>query len=172
VALAWPIIVIVPGTPPDTPYAPPAASVSDPVAPAGPRPRSIRAAVSCLWVSAGIVAVAAVFAFVPMLTLFRTGAVPLAALAVTAVTIAVSLALLVLVAVKLNAGRGWVRWLYLALYALGLVMILATLLSAPEVYASRGALSMANEVAQFLLQTAALVLMFVRPSREWLAAQK
>jgi len=156
----------------DTPYAPPAAPVSDPVVPAGPRPRSVLVAAACLWLSAAIVVVMVGTEIGPIMTGIRTGSLPLVGLAFTLAVLGFAVGILVFIAVKLQAGRGWVRWLFVALYVLAIVVTVLGWMQAPEAYRASAPLATGAETFQFLLQTVALVFMFLRPSREWLAAHK
>lgn len=155
-----------------TPYAPPAATVSDPVELLGPRPRSVRAAVLCLWISLAFGAAMSVIQLVPILRLFNVGGVGLPALAATLLTVALTLGLLAFVAVKLNAGRGWVRWLFVAIFLLGVALLAVGAAANPDRLLATPPLTAAGDILQLALQTAAVIFMFVRPSREWFAARR
>jgi len=155
-----------------SPYAPPAADVSDPAELVGRRPQSVHIAALSLWVSAALAFVMVAIQVPRLSSLVTVGAMAPVQLVVTLATAIITVALLVLVAAKVNAGRGWARWLFLVVWIVG-----AGVMAAAVVYNPRGLQNMppliaASERLQWILQTTALVLMFVRPSREWFAAQK
>jgi hypothetical protein len=127
------------------------------------RPQSIRAAVMCLRLSA---AVAAVLTLLPLLgVLPLTGATAIA----TAITGFVTVGLLALVAAKINAGRGWARWLSAVIYTLGsFIFVLGSLLE-PRTFSVLPTSSKVSAAVQFAIQTAALICVFLPGSRAWFA---
>jgi len=145
-----------------TPYAPPTARVSEPPEVLHPKPTSVRRAVVCLWISVALTAALTAFQLV--------GVVATAEIVQIAVTGVVTAGLLALIAAKLAAGRGWARWLFMALYVFGSLMFVISVLLVPQVFLSTPALLQASAVVQFALQTAALVLMFTHASRQWFKA--
>jgi hypothetical protein len=112
-----------------------------------------------LWISAagtGLLAVLQLLGVIPTDNLGATAAIGL-----------FSFALLGFIAEKLRAGRGWVRWLFLAIYVFGGLGFVASLILASEVFFSQPLLLQGSAAIQFALQTAALVLMFQRASATW-----
>ena len=142
-----------------TPYAPPAARVSDPPQVRGPTPPSVRRAAQFLWASFVLAAALGV--------LHLAGAVPSANSTVDAITAMVSAALIALIAAKVGAGRNWARWLYVAIYLLGSAMSVVLLIFMPQAFLSLPGPLQASALVQLLLQTCALVLMFTPASRRW-----
>jgi len=142
-----------------TPYAPPAARVGDAPEPEYPKPAWIGRAVACLWACVVLVLVVAAF------ELF--GVTPSANFLESMVTALVSAALLALIAAKSAAGRGWPRWLFLVLYVIGTLTFGASVLLAPEALQALGAVERISALAQFALQTAALVFLFTPASGQW-----
>jgi len=124
-----------------------------------PIPISVRRAVICLWISVVLAAALTAWQLV--------GFVATADAVAAAVTGVLTAAVLALVAVKVGAGRGWARWLFLIGYILGSFLFIVFALLAPQMFFSLPALQQASGVAQFALQTSALVLMFTRASRQW-----
>ena len=105
-----------------------------------------------------------------MTALQVVGVVPTESPLMTAMIGLVTVGLLALVAIKLGAGRGWARWLFLVLYFLGTFGFIILLFLAPQAFLSQPLLGQASATIQVVLQTAALVLMFTRASREWFGA--
>lgn len=156
-----------------TPYAPPVARVGDPAERITEKPQSIRLAVLFLWISMGLAVAMQALRLPGYLQMMRSGAMMPADLAAQIGGTAISCALVVLVAVKIGAGRGWARWIYLALYMLGMAMTVLTLAMMPRMfqYLSAAPIAAASIALQTVLQTTALAAMFVRPSRQWFAAR-
>ena len=155
-----------------SPYAPPAAQVSDPVQAFGPRPRAVAMAAACVWVSLVVGLAATAPGMVDLLARARTGAIPMVTVATSLGTTVIGFALLAFIALKLTAGRGWVRWLYVAIYAFGLVSFVAIAVLMPQALGQMASWVLAASIFNWAVQGAALVLMFVRPSREWFASKK
>ena len=147
-----------------TPYAPPAARVSDPPEARGPVPASLRRAARFLWASFVL--------SVALAGLYLVDAVPSGNSTVDSVTTIVTAALIALIAVKVGAGRNWARWLFLVIYILGSVMFGVVLIVMPQAFLSMPGLLQVSALAQFTVQTCALVLMFTRPSRRWFQAPR
>ena len=91
-------------------------------------------------------------------------------LTMTVITDAITAALLALVAVKIAAGRGWVRWLYLIVYAAGTAFTVVFFLAVPKAFHALSPALQVNVVAQSALQTSALIFMFTAASRAWFRA--
>ena len=128
------------------------------------RPASVRAAVFCLWLSAGLALI---------LTLAQvTGLVATAEAGSTAAIGMVTTGLLALIAAKLGAGRGWARWLFAAIYIAGSLASAALALIAPELFRALPALLQGSTLVQFVLQTTALVLVFTGASRRWFKSRQ
>ena len=138
----------------ETPYAPPTARVADPQTPRPPKPKSVERAVICLWISVGITAVSAA-----LHASILTGA--------DVATLAITAALLALVAAKSAAGRGWARWLFLVVWLLGSASGIALVVLAPHAFLAWPRTVQAVAILQFAIQSAALVLLFTHASREW-----
>ena len=124
------------------------------------KPKSVRRAVLCLWMSVSLVLFLTVAAFFVPLGIPHD--------VVTTVTNLASAALMALVAVKLDAGRGWAQWLFAAVYVLGLSTFVVSMLLSPETFRSLPILLQASGIVQLALQTAALVFMFTPTSQRWL----
>jgi hypothetical protein len=143
----------------NSPYAPPAARVSDPLELRGPRPLSVRRAAQFLWASF-VLSVASGM-------LYLAGALPTPNLTADVVTTISTAGLIALIAAKVGAGRSWARWLFVAIYVLGSMMFAVILTFTPQAFLSLPALGQVLGLVQFGLQTCALVLMFSRASRQW-----
>lgn len=83
----------------------------------------------------------------------------------------VTAALLAWIAIKITQGVGWVRWLEVATYVLGILSSLAFAVVTKEFFNSLPLLLQANIVVQFVLQTAGLILMFTSSSSRWFKAR-
>ena len=143
-----------------TPYSPPAARVADPAEPEYPKPPSIGRAAKCLWISAALVILVTILAVAGI-------SAPVDAVAAFATNL-ITTGLLVLIAVKLNAGRNWARWLFLILFLLGSGMFAVGLVFSPQAFLSLPTLIQLEAVVQFALQITALVFMFLPASGRWL----
>jgi hypothetical protein len=95
------------------------------------------------------------------------GILPTANVIQDAATGFITAGVLALVAAKLNIGRGWARWLFLFLYIIGSLISAVLVMLAPQVFIALPTLLQVSGIAQFALQTVALVLMFTRASRRW-----
>src|SRR5258706_1715424 len=125
--------------------------------------RSVRAAVLCSWISVGLaLALTVVQLNVHAGTAFRVF------YAVTGIFTAV---LLTVLAVLLTTGRGWARWLFLAIYLYGVfefVKAIPYMASLSSLISSLiSPLDLGSGVAQLVLQTTALVLTFTTTARRW-----
>jgi hypothetical protein len=150
--------------PAPTPYSPPLAPVRDPAETEVPKPPAVGWAVRCLWISCGVLVLSTGIALAGIAG--PRNMVPLL------LTSLFSLGVLVLVALLLNARRGWPRWLYLVVYLLGAASLVAGGLLAPRVFFAMPALDQVTLTAQFGLQTAALVLMFTPAAGRWLRSKR
>ena len=79
--------------------------------------------------------------------------------------------LLAVVAGSINARHGWARWLFAVVFVLGTLVGVVLVVIAPEIFRGLPAVLQANMVVQFILQTAALILMFNSASRQWFATR-
>jgi hypothetical protein len=125
------------------------------------RPLAIRRTALCLWFSAALallVTVAQVLGLVPL-----AGATP----GMTATIGVLGAGLLALIAVAVSARRGWGRWVFAVIYVLGNLIGVVLVLIMPEVFRAMPLVLQANMVVQFVLQTAALILMFSGTSAQW-----
>lgn len=133
--------------------------------PRASRPTAVNRASACLWISAAIVLLATgaqLLGWVPL-----AGATP----GMTATIGLVTAGLLAVVAASISARHGWVRWLFIVLYVLGTLGGVAVIVIAPEAFRAVPLILQLNTMAQFILQTAALVFMFHSTSRQWFAAK-
>jgi peptidoglycan/LPS O-acetylase OafA/YrhL len=129
-----------------------------------PPPASMRAAIVCLWLSVAIVAVLTLASWANVLGLPNTPSLTVNNL--------LTLALLVLIAIKISAQRGWARWLFAVLYVLGSLATLYLAVFVPQSFRNLPAMLQVTGLAQLGLQTAAMVLIFLPPSRRWFKAQR
>lgn len=86
------------------------------------------------------------------------------------VVVVITAGLLALVASKVSAGRGWARWLFLAVWILGSLSGMAVVVLAPQAFLAWPGTVQAIAIVQFVLQTGALVMLFTHASREWFGA--
>ena len=157
-----------------TPYAPPGARVGDPVEKITEKPQAIRLAVLLLWISVGLAVAVTAWRMPAYLQMIRSGVMAPVYLFVQLTWVAVSCGLVILVAFMVAAGRDWARWIYVLLYVLGTFITAGPLAFIPNLiqYLQTAPISAASMLLQPVLQTVALVAMFVRPSREWFAAKR
>jgi uncharacterized membrane protein len=127
-------------------------------------PGVMRIAQACLWASVAIAAMLTVAVWTSLLGVTSTASLTVNNL--------LSLALLVLIAVNINAGRRWARELFAFVYVLGALMTLYLALFVPLSFSSMPTLLQITGLLQLALQTAAIVLIFVPPSRRWFKAQR
>jgi len=125
-------------------------------------PTSLRRAGQLLWVCVALSVVLAV--------LYLAGAVKSPSVAAEVITMIVTAAILALLAVKIGAGRNWARWVFAVMYVFGSLVFALAVIVAPQAFLALSAIQQASGVVQFGLQTAVLVLTFVRASRQWFAA--
>jgi hypothetical protein len=129
-----------------------------------PPPGSMRAAIVCLWLSVAIVAVLTLASWANLLGLPNTPSLTVNNL--------LTLALLVLIAIKITAQRGWARWLFAVVYGLGSLATLYLVVFVPQSFRNLPAMLQVTGLLQLALQTAAMVLIFVQPSRLWFKAPR
>ena len=127
------------------------------------KPQSIQRAVTCLWVSANLVALFTVLSWTGALCI-PSGVGP---------TLSNLLVFLYFawIAIKVSAGRNWARWLFAVMYVLGTIMFFVSLLLAPQVFRSMPTVLQGASVVQFALQAVALVLLFIGTSSQWFRSQ-
>ncbi len=169
--------------------------MSDPTAPAGPRPRTVETAITLLWVVIGLYLVGVVImlvsgALTDALTL--GGGAPTLTPEVRAVVVVVVVALTaffsllyagfgVLLALMLRAGRSWPRIVLAVaagLYVLGLALTVAQAVAfavnGPSIFVPVG--TPVVDLLLSALETAGLVavvvLLFRRPSSAWFAQRR
>jgi peptidoglycan/LPS O-acetylase OafA/YrhL len=147
-----------------TPYSPPLAPVRDPAEPEVPKPPAIWWAVLCLWMSTAVVVLSASYGFAST----RAGGQTAQAIA----TVLIGTGILALVALLLNARRGWVRWLFVVVYVLGVGGLVAGLALAPREFLARSSFAHVITIVQVVLQTAALVMMFTPAAGRWLRSRR
>ena len=130
------------------------------------QPAAIRRAALCLWLSAAFALLAMtvqVLGWVPLV-----GSTP----GMTAIIGLATAGLLAVVAISIGARHGWVRWLFAVIYVIGTLGAMVLVVIAPEAFRGIPTVLQANVVAQFILQTAALILMFTSSSRHWFATRR
>jgi hypothetical protein len=149
----------------ETPYAPPTARVGDPPEP-GPtqKPATVRRGIACLWISVALNLV--------LVLLEIAGLTSSTELAVAVATTAFSVAILSLIAVKANAGRNWARWLFAVIFVLGMLAFGISIILAPAQFAALAVTEQISAIAQFAVQTAALVLLFLPASSDWFRSMR
>jgi Na+-translocating ferredoxin:NAD+ oxidoreductase RnfA subunit len=129
------------------------------------RPASIERAALCLWISGVLVILVMTVQLLGWVSL--VGSTP----GMTAGVGLGTAALLGFVAAKVSARHSWVRWLFAVIYVLGTLGTVALVVITPEVFRALPLVLQANMIAQLILQTIALVLMFTTASRQWLATK-
>ena len=129
----------------------------------GERPTSVQRAAICLWVSAGLALILTVVQVI--------GLVETAEVGMTAIIGVVTAGVLALIAAKVSAGRNWARWLFAVIYVIGSFTSAVLALVAPELFRALPTILQGSTILQFLLQTAALVLIFTNASRQWFKAK-
>lgn len=122
------------------------------------KPRTLRWAVMCLALSSGLAAV-----MVGALWTRLVVPPPGSSNAVNVVTF-VSLALITW---KVATGRGWARWLFVVMYALGSLAGAVTLLLKPDLFGALPTPAIASMLTQLVLQTAAVTFLLTRSARDW-----
>lgn len=122
-------------------------------------PSALRVAIACLWCSIALVALLTAAAWL--------GIGGVAYSASLLVNNLLTLALLVLITLKLCAGRGWARWLFAVVYLLGTLMTLYLAVFVPQSFGSLPALLQITGLLQLVLQTAAMVLICIPAARPW-----
>ena len=70
-------------------------------------------------------------------------------------------------AYKINKGSNWARWLLLLVCLLGGILTPFIFFFAPHAFKGMPSILIANGFVQCTLQTAALVLFFIKPSSNW-----
>jgi hypothetical protein len=133
--------------------------VKMPLFPPSNAPSALRAAVACLWCSVALVALVTVAAWAGIWGLIHSASL--------LVNNLLTLALLVLITLKISAGRGWARWLFAVVYALGTLVTLYLALFVPQSFGSLATVLQITGLLQLALQTAAMVLIFIPSSRPW-----
>ena len=128
------------------------------------KPVSVRRAAACLWGSAGLALVLTALEVVLRVKPGNAGET----IAIGVITTA----LLALIAAKTSAGRRWARWLYVFLYTVGTFSFVFVLLVNPGALRAYPTLLLMGTLAQFVLQTTAIVLIFKNSSRQWFDAAR
>ena len=142
----------------NNPYSPPRAEVFDIAEPEEriDRPRHVFYAVALLWIA--LVLQAATLAFMWRLVLVAS-----IQFVVICGILSVFWAITAWVVAMIERGRNWARFTYLALFVLGLPMVLVLL---PLTFAVEPLLVLST-VLQLLLQLAGLVMVFIPPAGTW-----
>jgi glucan phosphoethanolaminetransferase (alkaline phosphatase superfamily) len=127
------------------------------------QPPSVRAALVCLWLSTGILALLTVAAWANLLALPNTASVTVNNL--------LTLAFMLFVIAKLAAARGWARWVFAAVYLLGSAVTVYLSIFEPQTFRNQPLALQTTGLAQLALQTAAMVLLLMPTARQWFRAQ-
>jgi hypothetical protein len=120
---------------------------------------SLRRAIACLWTSVLITAVVTILVVIGVFASSDLGGDIFIGLG--------TIALLGFIAEKLKVGRGWARWVYLVVWVLGSFIGAIAAALTPQVFLSLPLIMKGTFVVQFILQTAALGLLFTSESRQW-----
>jgi len=94
-----------------------------------------------------------------------------ASVAMTLVIGVATVGLLAFVAINVVRGRGWARWVFAVVYVVGTLTAALLAVVAPAMFRVLPTILQTNIVVQFVLQTAALVLMFTVASRHWFTSR-
>ena len=127
------------------------------------QPTSVTHAVMCLATSTALTAV--------LIFLSYFGVVQLPPEASNVSNI-ITCAFLAVVTWQIAAGKRWVRWLFIASYILGSLMGGVALILRPDVFRAFPAPLIGSTLAQFALQTAAVLFLLRAPSREWFKTKR
>ena|SRR5690242_18495616 len=115
------------------------------------QPQPVRRAAICLWISAALTLLAMTAQLLGWVSL--VGASP-------GMTVAIGLcaaALLGVVAAGISARRGWARWLFAVVYVFGIFGTMVMVVVTPDTFRALPGVLQANTIAQFILQTVALI---------------
>jgi glucan phosphoethanolaminetransferase (alkaline phosphatase superfamily) len=128
------------------------------------QPPPVRAALLCLWLSTGILALLTVAAWANLLSLPNTSSVTVNNL--------LTLAFMLFVIAKLTAARGWARWVFAVVYLLGSAVTLYLSIFEPQTFRNQPLALQVTGLAQLALQTAAMVLLLMPAARQWFKVQR
>lgn len=123
---------------------------------------ALQKAALCLWIAAGltlVVMIAQISGVVPGggAVTVRTGIFDIG-----------SAGLLALVAAKIAAGRGWAKWLYAVVYGFGSLLYAILVAVLPRLFIALPSILKVNVLVQFVLETAAMILIFSVTAQRWL----
>jgi hypothetical protein len=121
----------------------------------GDRPRSVGTAVTLLWISLVVGIAKAALDFTHLRAMAPVG--------FTLFVLVFTFAVLILLVLRIGAGRNWARIAFLILFIIGTVPTLPVVRDELERAPLVGVLSL----LQLLLQIWALVLLFTRPGSAW-----
>jgi len=79
----------------------------------------------------------------------------------------VTAALLILLTFKIDARRNWARWVFAVVGGLGFLAFLFVLALRREAFLVLPPLAIGSGVLQFVLQTAAMIMLFTREASKW-----
>jgi hypothetical protein len=146
------------------PYAPPDAQVADPEQPVAPleKPRTVLIAIRLLWVSLVLSMIGAAIGWRSVLA---AAGVPAGMENVAMISMVATLALTLVLSLwciwKLNQGRNWMRIVFLLIQVFGILMYPYQNIS------MLGWAAGTTSLVSYLLQVAALVLVYMPASRPW-----
>ncbi len=121
-------------------------------------PLSVTLAERLLWISAAITMLLTIVAYIGLLPFRNSGG--------TVISNLTTIAFLVLCATKIKAGRNWARWLMLAVFLLGSLMLPLALVFSLAALSLPGFLVVVG-MFQFVIQLSALVLVIIPASGVW-----
>lgn len=126
------------------------------------RPHSVRYAVICLWVSVSLTLL--------VTNLEIAGLVNVEGPTGTGLNIAIGIITILFkawITIKISVGRGWARWLFTIVCLTGSLGTILLLIFSPDKFQAQPILLLVNMAAQFILDAAALILLFSGASRSW-----
>ncbi len=127
-------------------------------------PPPVRAALVCLWLSTGILALLTIAAWASLLALPNSASVTVNSL--------LTLAFMLFVIAKLTAGRGWARWVFGVVYLLGSAVTVYLSIFEVQTFRNQPIALQATGLAQLALQTAAMVLLLMPSAWQWFRGQR
>jgi hypothetical protein len=130
---------------------------------AGSAPTTVTRAVTCLAASTALAAILIVLSLVGVVRL-SPGA--------SNVSNIITCAFLAVATWRIAAGKGWARWLFIAIYVFGSLAGGVVLLLEPDVFRVLPAALIGSAFAQLAIQTAAVVFLLRAPAREWFKTKR
>ena len=123
------------------------------------KPNAIKYSVGLLWLSAALTLL------LTIAMLFKV--LPFTVLPIDTVPNFITAFILGLCAYKISKGRNWAKWLLLILFVLGALIFPFIYFFAPDQITGMPGIVQVSGFVQCILQTIAIVLLFVKSSRGW-----